>query len=111
MARANTPSIRVASSRAARTPDSVIPKQTGLAGRGHWGPVQTVLFAGGGITPAIVVGASDKQGAFPVADRQTPESFTATIYPVLGIPKNALWHDVENHPHHVYHVEPSLKLI
>ncbi len=35
-------------------------------GRDHWGAVQTVLFAGGGVQGGRVVGSSDRIGAFPV---------------------------------------------
>src|SRR4029453_2118679 len=49
-------------------------------GRDHWGAVQTVFIAGGGIPGGVVVGASDKQGAYPAAEPQLPENLAATIY-------------------------------
>ena len=85
--------------------------KTGLAGRGHWGAVQSVLFAGGGVRGGLVVGASDKQGGFPISDKQTPEDFAATIYHLLGIPKNAAWHDDLGRPHYIYHGQPIEKLL
>ena len=51
-----------------------------LPGRGHWGHCQSVLLADGGIQGGRVIGSSDKSGAYPASDRQTPETFAATIY-------------------------------
>jgi hypothetical protein len=77
-----------------------------LPGRDHWGAVQTVWLAGGGVPGGRVIGSSDKNGAYPSLDPQTPENLAATIYAALGIPKTAAWHDAEGRPHFVYHGEP-----
>jgi hypothetical protein len=90
-----------------RTPKiSHLPQYYKLPGRDHWGRVQTVFFAGGGIAGGRVVGSSDKIGAFPASDPQTPENMAATIYHALGIPATAAWHDDLDRPHHIYHGEP-----
>src|SRR5579864_9115662 len=65
------------------------PKINKDAGRDHWGPVMTVLLAGGGVRGGTVIGASDRMGAYPTSDRQTPEHLAATMYHALGIPRNA----------------------
>ncbi len=75
-------------------------------GRDHWGAVQTVFIAGGGVPGGIVVGASDEQGAYPSVNPQLPENLAATIYHALGIPATAVWKDEVNRPHHIYHGEP-----
>ncbi len=75
-------------------------------GRDHWGAVQSILLAGGGVRGGRAIGSSDKNGAFPATDPQTPENFAATIYRSLGIPKTAHWTDTEGRPHFVYHAEP-----
>jgi hypothetical protein len=75
-------------------------------GRNHWGAVQTVWLAGGGVRGGTVVGASDRLGAYPASQPQTPENLAATIYHALGIPATAQWHDTLQRPHHVYHGEP-----
>jgi uncharacterized protein (DUF1501 family) len=75
-------------------------------GRDHWGPLQTGFFAGGGVHGGAVIGASDANGAYPVADVQTPENFAATIYDALAIPRNADWHDTTGRPYAVYMAEP-----
>jgi uncharacterized protein (DUF1501 family) len=75
-------------------------------GRDHWGAVQSVFLAGGGVKGGRVVGSSDKTGGYPATDPQTPENMAATIYSALGLPKTAAWVDAENRPHHLYHGDP-----
>ncbi len=77
-----------------------------LPGRDHWGAVQTVLFAGGGVRGGTVIGASDRIGAYPKSDPQTPENMAATIYESLGLPRTLVWKDPLDRPHHVYHGDP-----
>ncbi|MGH7191994.1 MAG: DUF1501 domain-containing protein, partial [Candidatus Saccharimonadales bacterium] len=83
-----------------------LPQHYKLPGRDHWGAVQTVFFAGGGVRGGTVVGSSDKIGAFPAAQPQTPENMAATIYRALGIPPLAVFHDALDRPHAIYHGEP-----
>lgn len=80
-------------------------------GRDHWGAVQSVFFAGGGIRGGTVVGSSDKTGGYPEDSPKTPENMAATIYHALGIPPTAAWKDDLNRPHHIYHGEPIHELI
>lgn len=75
-------------------------------GRDHWGAVQTVFFAGGGVRGGAVVGQSDKLGGHPAADPQQPENMAATIYQALGLPPTAVWKDDLDRPHHIYFGEP-----
>jgi hypothetical protein len=75
-------------------------------GRNHWGGVQSVLLAGGGVAGGRVVGASDKIGAYPTLHPQQPENLAATIYQSLGIPRTVTWRDSSARPHFVYHGEP-----
>jgi len=75
-------------------------------GRDHWGAVQSVFLAGGGVKGGKVVGSSDKNAGYPATDPQTPENFAATIYSALGLPNTAAWTDAENRPHHLYHADP-----
>jgi hypothetical protein len=76
------------------------------AGRDHWGPVMSVLLAGGGVRGGRVVGASDRIGAQPTADRQTPETLAATLFDALGIPHDATWHDTDGRPYELYRAGP-----
>ena len=75
-------------------------------GRDHWGSVQSLWLAGGGVKGGKVVGSSDKTGGYPATDPQSPENLAATIYSSLGIPPSTMWKDSENRPHHVYHGDP-----
>jgi uncharacterized protein (DUF1501 family) len=77
-----------------------------LAGRDHWGAVQSVLLAGGGVKGGRVIGASDRLGGVPARDPQTPESFAATIFRALGIPRDASWIDATGRPMPFYGAHP-----
>jgi uncharacterized protein (DUF1501 family) len=95
-----------------RTPRiTTLPQHYKLPGRDHWGAVQTVFFAGGGVQGGRVVGSSDKIGGYPKTDPQTPENMAATIYHALGIPSTAAWRDAANRPHFIYHGEPIRGLL
>jgi hypothetical protein len=85
--------------------------QSKMPGRDHWGAVQSVFVAGGGTRGGVVVGASDKDGAYPLKSPQRPENLAATIYHALGIPATAAWSDEANRPHHIYHDEPIRELL
>jgi hypothetical protein len=90
-----------------RTPKiSHLPDAYKLPGRDHWGAVQTVFFAGGGTQGGRTVGESDRMGAYPATDPQTPENFAATIYASLGLPETAAWHDDVNRPHQIFEGNP-----
>ncbi|MBI3864251.1 MAG: DUF1501 domain-containing protein [Planctomycetia bacterium] len=82
-----------------------------LPGRDHWGAVQTVFFAGGGVKGGTVIGSSDRNGAYPSSDPQTPENMAATIYQSLGLPQTIVWKDHLQRPHHVYHGDPIAGLL
>jgi hypothetical protein len=94
-----------------RTPKlSTLPKSFHAPGRDHWGGVQTVFFAGGGVQGGTVVGSSDKIGAYPASLPQRPENMAATIYHALGIPPTAAWLDEVDRPHAIYNGEPIPQL-
>jgi uncharacterized protein (DUF1501 family) len=95
-----------------RTPRiSTLPQFYALPGRDHWGAVQTVFLAGGGIGGGTVIGESDRLGAFPRVAKQTPENLAATIYQALGIDRHAVWYDVTHRPFNVYHADPIPGLV
>jgi hypothetical protein len=83
-----------------------LPEHYALPGRDHWGLVQTVFLAGGGIRGGTVVGSSDNLGGQPHDAPQTPENLAATIYQSLGLPRLATWHDLLDRPIPVYYGEP-----
>ena len=85
-----------------RTPKiSTLPQFYKLPGRDHWGAVQTVFFAGGGVRGGTVVGSSDRIGGYPSLEPHTPENLAATIYHAQSIPETAHWHDSLERPHQI----------
>ena len=90
-----------------RTPKiSLLAKSYKKPGRDHWGAVQSVFFAGGGVQGGRVIGSSDKLGGYPASDPQKPENMAATIYEALGIPREMMWKDAAERPHKIYHGDP-----
>jgi uncharacterized protein (DUF1501 family) len=90
-----------------RTPKiTLLPAHYKHPGRDHWGALQSVWLAGGGVQGGRVIGASDKIGAYPADSPQRPENLAATIYDALGIPATAAWYDQFDRPHHLYYGEP-----
>jgi hypothetical protein len=71
------------------------------AGRDHWPYCYTVLFAGAGITPGVVYGASDRFAAYPKNNPVTPEDIAATIYQALGVAPATTFADGLDRPHAV----------
>ena len=95
-----------------RTPKiSHLPEHYAEPGRDHWGAVQSLFFAGGGVKGGNVIGASDEIGAYPADSPQKPENMAASIYNALGIPETAVWHDEVNRPHRIYYGRPIEGLV
>jgi hypothetical protein len=86
------------------------PKINAAAGRDHWGPCQSAVFAGGGIRGGQVFGSSDAHAAYPKSKPVAPEDILATIYHGLGIPPEAEVHDPSGRPHRVTDGQPILEL-
>ncbi|RMG41282.1 MAG: DUF1501 domain-containing protein [Planctomycetota bacterium] len=61
------------------------PRVNPSAGRDHWGNAMTVLLAGGGIRPGVVVGATDEKGTRPIRDAVKPAHILHTVYRQMGI--------------------------
>ncbi len=61
------------------------PKINKDAGRDHWGPAASLLFAGAGVKGGNVVGATDKQGAYVTRRPVPPADVACTVYEALGI--------------------------
>ncbi len=93
-----------------RTPKIFTLKGKKHPGRDHWGAVQTVWFAGGGIQGGAVLGETDKLGGRPIKDGRTAEDFAATIYHALGIPDETVWHDTAGRPMPLYLGKPMKEL-
>jgi hypothetical protein len=72
------------------------PKINANAGRDHWGECSSTLLAGGGIRGGALLGASDKDAAYPIADRVEPADIQATLYHCLGLsPHHRIYDELE----------------
>jgi hypothetical protein len=87
------------------------PKINSQGGRDHWGPVFSCALAGAGISGGQVFGASDAHGAYPKVDAIRPHDLTATIYHLLGVPHQGVFHDRANRPHSLTKGEPLYRLL
>jgi len=70
-------------------------------GRDHWGKAYSVLWAGGGIRPGIVVGSTDKHAAEVKDHPARPDDIAATIFTALGIPPDLMLNDSADRPHRI----------
>ena len=61
------------------------PRVNAQAGRDHWSMAQTVIFAGGGIKPGQIIGATDKQAAAPTTEPVSVNDLLRTIHVLMGI--------------------------
>lgn len=61
------------------------PRINEIGSRDHWPQCYCSLWAGGGVVPGRVVGASDRYGEFPVNDPVTPATVGTTILELSGI--------------------------
>lgn len=61
------------------------PRINASAGRDHWSMAQTVIFAGGGIKPGQVIGATDKTASYPTSDPVSVNDLLCTIHELMGI--------------------------
>jgi uncharacterized protein (DUF1501 family) len=83
------------------------PKINKAAGRDHWHHCYPVLLAGGGVKPGVVLGQSDRNGAYPVRGRVcTPADLCATVYHCLGIDHRAEMTDQTGKPMQLTRGEP-----
>ena len=74
------------------------PRINKKAGRDHWSMAQSVLFAGGGIKPGQVIGATDKHAAYPTADPVGIEDILFTIFHLMGIDPKKEYKDALGRP-------------
>jgi hypothetical protein len=55
------------------------------AGRDHWSMAQSILFAGGGVKPGQVIGATDKKASAPTTDPIGVEDVLRTLLGQMGV--------------------------
>jgi uncharacterized protein (DUF1501 family) len=61
------------------------PKVNKDAGRDHWGPAASLLFAGAGVGRGKVIGATDKHGAYATRRPVSPADVAFTVYESVGV--------------------------
>jgi len=61
------------------------PKVNKDAGRDHWGPAASLLFAGAGVKPGFVLGKTDKHGGYATQRPVSPADVAFTILDAMGI--------------------------
>jgi uncharacterized protein (DUF1501 family) len=61
------------------------PKINKDAGRDHWAQAASLLFAGAGVKPGFILGATDKLGSFVTRRPVSPADVACTIFESLGI--------------------------
>lgn len=68
------------------------------AGRDHWSQAQTILFAGGGIKPGQVIGATDRTAAFPTTEPYGVEDVLRTIFHQMGVDTTKVYTSPQGRP-------------
>jgi Protein of unknown function (DUF1501) len=61
------------------------PRINAQGGRDHWCRAGSIFFGGAGVKVGQVIGATDRQGAFPISAPFGPGDVAATIYSALGV--------------------------
>jgi uncharacterized protein (DUF1501 family) len=64
------------------------PKINQYGARDHWPRCFSALLAGAGVPGGTVVGASDREGAYPAHTPVGPPELAATVYRLMGINTN-----------------------
>jgi hypothetical protein len=55
------------------------------AGRDHWGPAASLVFAGAGVRGGLVMGATDRRGAYVTRRPVSPADVAYTVYDAVGV--------------------------
>jgi uncharacterized protein (DUF1501 family) len=90
-----------------RTP-RITPAEGG--GRDHWPKCFSLVLAGGGVRGGTVYGASDRIGAYPIADPVTPGDLAATLFWRFGLDHTALLYDLKSRPYPLASGQPLERL-
>jgi hypothetical protein len=86
------------------------PRVNGNAGRDHWPHCYSVVLAGGGIRGGVVLGSSDKVGAYPETDPITPADLAASIFWCFGLDSGKTLTDLSGRPYQLADGRPIREL-
>ncbi len=88
------------------------PRINKAAGRDHWHHCYPVLLAGGGVRPGVVLGQSDRHGAYPLRGPVCrPADLCATVYHCLGIDHKGEVADQQGKPLRLTQGEPIREVL
>ncbi len=68
------------------------------AGRDHWPNVFSVVMAGGGLKPGVVLGSSDARAEYPKDRPISPQDVLSTMYRQLGVDQEKSYVNEANRP-------------
>jgi hypothetical protein len=74
------------------------PRVNNAAGRDHWSMAQSVAFAGGGVRPGQVLGATDKQAAYPASDPVGVPDILRTLFQQMGVDTTKVYYTPQGRP-------------
>jgi hypothetical protein len=74
------------------------PRVNTSAGRDHWSMAQSIIFAGGGVKPGRVLGATDKQAAYPTSDPVSVPDLLYTLFHQMGIDTSKVYYTPQGRP-------------
>lgn len=88
------------------------PRLNKFQGRDHWTHAYSIAMAGAGVPGGQVIGQSDLDGGYVIAQGHTPEDYAATIYEKLGINRDQPLYTATNRPVYFGHLgEPIPELM
>lgn len=79
-------------------------------GRKHWASVYSIVMAGAGVAGGKLVGASDRNAAYPTTKKYGPWDVTATIFSALGIDPSGHFTDPTDRPFPITSGQPITEL-
>jgi hypothetical protein len=74
------------------------PRVNNDAGRDHWSMAQSVVFAGGGVKPGQVIGATDKIASAPTTEPVSVPDLLRTILNQLGVDTTKVYYTPQGRP-------------
>jgi uncharacterized protein (DUF1501 family) len=74
------------------------PRINGGPGRDHWAPTNNIVFIGGGLKMAQVVGETDSKAAYVTSRPVTVQDYMATLLHVLGVDLEIQYVDPSGRP-------------
>jgi hypothetical protein len=74
------------------------PRINNDAGRDHWSMAQSIVFAGGGVRPGQVIGATDRTASAPTTEPVGVDDLLFTIFHQLGVDTTKTYYSPQGRP-------------